>query len=106
MFMEEKLLTENVITRDHIDELYTLFVNICDSTRFSMTPLDFINIFSTISEKKSLDIDKEFWNHVFFLIDHDKDGRISFQDFVKYIYGYLKIIFGEVGEKLSFNRIK
>lgn len=106
MFIEDKIIQENILSREHIDEIYHLFVNFCDNNRFSIIPLDFINIFHSISEKRSLNIDKEIWNQIFFQIDNDKDGSISFQDFLRFIYNNIKIIFGEIGDRISFNKIK
>jgi Ca2+-binding EF-hand superfamily protein len=105
MFIEEKIIQENLLTREHIDEIYHLFVNLCDDERFKIIPLNFINIFDNISTKKGLSLDKEIWNQIFFEIDHDKDGAISFQDFLRFIYNYLKLIFGEICEKSSYNRL-
>jgi len=103
--MEEKIIRENILCREHIDEIYNLFVNLCENERFSLIPLDFINIFTAINDKNNLHIDKDFWNQIFYLIDCDKDGKINFQDFLKFIYNDFKIILGEVSESYSMNRI-
>jgi Ca2+-binding EF-hand superfamily protein len=106
MFIEEKILQENIMSRDHIDEIYNLFVILTENSQFKIIPLNFINVFHNISEKKSLNVDKESWNQIFTQIDYDKDGAISFQDFLRYVYNNFKIILGEVTENFSFNRIK
>jgi Ca2+-binding EF-hand superfamily protein len=105
MFFEEKIISENLLSREYIDELYHLFVNLCDNQRFKIIPLDFIQIFSNISEKKGLSVDKDIWNQIFFLIDYDKDGAISFQDFLRFTYNNLKLVFSEVGDRVSYNRL-
>jgi Ca2+-binding EF-hand superfamily protein len=104
MFFEEKILQENLLSKEHIDELYHLFVNICDTHKYNIIPLNFIQVFSNISEKKGLQIDKDIWNQIFSQIDYDKDGQISFQDILRYIYNNLKLIY--LGEKASYNRLK
>ena len=52
--MEEKIIRENILCREHIDEIYNLFVNLCENERFSLIPLDFINIFTAINDKNNL----------------------------------------------------
>ena len=105
MFIEEKIIQENLLAREHIDEIYHLFVNLCDDERFKLIPLNLIQIFDNISLKKGLSLDKEIWNQIFFEIDYDKDGSINFQDFLRFIYNYLKLIFGDICEKFSYNRL-
>jgi Ca2+-binding EF-hand superfamily protein len=106
MFIEDKILQENIISRDHIDEIYNVFVILTENTKFKITPLNFTNVFHNVSEKQNLKLDKDEWNQIFLKIDHDKDGVISFQDFLRYIYINLKIILGETSEKYSINKIK
>jgi len=106
MFIEEKILQENIMSRDHIDEIYNLFVILTENSQFKIIPLNFINVFNNISEKKSLNVDKETWTQIFTQIDYDKDGAISFQDFLRYVYNNFKIILGEASENFSLNRIK
>ncbi len=107
MFMEDKIIQENLICRDHIDEIYNLYVNLCKPDKFSIIPLDFINIFTNIAEKRNINVEnKDIWNQTFFKIDSDKDGQITFQDLLTYVYNNLKIIFGQIGEKSSFYKIK
>jgi Ca2+-binding EF-hand superfamily protein len=100
MFFEEKIISENLLSREYIDELYHLFVNLCDNQRFKIIPLDFIQTFSN----KETSVDKDIWNQIFFQIDYDKDGAISFQDFLRFTYNNLKLIFGEV-DRVSYNRL-
>jgi Ca2+-binding EF-hand superfamily protein len=106
MYIEEKIIQENIFTKEHIDELYNLFVVLSENSRFNIIPNHFINTFQNITDKKLLNVDKEIWTQIFFQIDHDKDGGISFQDFVRFISIHLKLIFGEVGDKISINKIR
>ena len=106
MFMEDKILVENVISKEHIDELYNLYIMLSEEGSYKIIPLHFINVFTSLSAKKNLQIDKEHWTQLFSQMDSDKDGRISFQDFVKFIYSNLRVIFGELGDKLSLSKIK
>jgi Ca2+-binding EF-hand superfamily protein len=106
MLMECKIISENIIPKELIDELYNLFVTLCNDDKFKIIPSNFIDIFNNISEKRNLNVDKDIWTQIFFQIDSDKDGAISFQDFLKFIYSILKIIFGETGEKFSISKIK
>ena len=43
-------------------------------------------------------------NSVYFTEEHEL-FRKSFQDFLRFIYNYLKLIFGEICEKSSYNRL-
>jgi hypothetical protein len=104
MFFEEKILQENILSKSHIDELYLIYVNICDIQKFTIIPSNFIEVFGGISEKKGLLLDKDIWNQIFFLVDNDKDGQISFQDMLRYIYNNIKLM--AVCDKTSFNRMK
>lgn len=106
MFIEDKIIQENILSKENIDELYHLFVNLCDSNRYSINPLNFINVFQNISEKRGVTVDKDIWNQIFFQIDNDKDGTISFQDFLRFVYFNLKIIFGKADERLNLQKIK
>ena len=90
--IETQILKEQLFTKEHIDEIYILFVNICDNNRFNITPLNFIKTFNNISEKKQiLSIEKKTWDQKFMMIDSDKDGLVTFPDFIRFIYDSLKI---------------
>ena len=104
--MEEQILIENIISKDHLNDIYNLFVTLCGKNEYKIIPFNFIEIFNTISEKRNLNIDKEIWNKIFCQIDFDKDGVINFQDFLRYIYYNLRVILGEIGEKSSYNKLK
>ena len=106
MLMELKIISENIISREHIDELYNLFVILCHDEKFKIIPSNFIEIFQSVSDKKNLTVDNDIWTQIFFQIDSDKDGAISFQDFLKFIYSNLRIILGEIGDKFSVNKFK
>jgi Ca2+-binding EF-hand superfamily protein len=105
MFFEEKILQENILSKEHIDELYILFSTLCDSEKYSIIPSNFIQVFNTIAEKKGLTLDKDIWNGIFFQIDYDKDGQISFQDILRYIYNNIKLILVS-DSRSSYNRMK
>ena len=105
MYVEEKILQENILTRDHIDELYSIFVVLCDSSRFKIIPADFVKNFQKIAQSKSISVNDEIWSQYFFQIDIDGDGRINFQDFLKYITDNFKLILGELNNKNSLNEI-
>lgn len=105
MYIEEKLLQENLFSKEHINELYNLFVVLSENQKFIITPFNLISIFQNISFKKQMEIDQDVWNQIFFQIDHDKDGGISFQDFIRFICLHLKLIFGEIGDRMSFNKV-
>jgi Ca2+-binding EF-hand superfamily protein len=106
MLMENKIISENIIPKELIDELYNIFVTLCHDDRFKIIPSNFIEVFHNISEKRNLNIDKDIWTQIFFQIDSDMDGAISFQDFLKFMYSNLKIVLGETGEKLSICKFK
>jgi Ca2+-binding EF-hand superfamily protein len=105
-YIEEKIINENLLTKQHIDEIYNIFVHFCEDDKYVFSPKIFANIFQNISEKRGLKVDKDIWNQIFYQIDFDKDGSVSFQDFLKFIDLNLKLIFAEAGEKLSVNKIK
>jgi Ca2+-binding EF-hand superfamily protein len=106
MLYEDKAVQENVLQKEHIDEIYNLYVVLTDNDKYTINPYNFINIFHNLSEKENLAIDKDIWNQIFFQIDHDKDGTLSFQDFIRFIYLHLKLALGECSEKISYNKIK
>jgi len=101
MSIEEKIIKENLITKEHIDEIYILFVMICDNKRYSITPLNFINVFTNIAEMKNLNIEKKVWDEIFMVIDSDKDGLITFPDFIKFIYNHFKIYLNNTNKQSS-----
>ena len=104
MFFEEKILQENILSKEHIDEIYILFVTLCDTGKYSIIPSNFIQVFNSISEKKGLTLDKDIWNGIFFQVDYDKDGQISFQDILRYIYLNIKLMLN--CDRSSYNRLK
>jgi Ca2+-binding EF-hand superfamily protein len=104
MFFEEKILQENILSKEHIDEIYLLFVTLCDTGKYGIIPSNFIQVFQGVAEKKGLTLDKDIWNSMFFQIDYDKDGQISFQDILRYIYSHIKLIL--VCDRSSYNRMK
>lgn len=105
MLAEDKIIQENLLCREHIDEMYHLFVILCDDNKFNINPLNFLTIFQSIHEKKNFNFDKDYWNQMFMHIDYDKDGVITFQDFIRYLYFNLKIMSSEI-EKHSQIKIK
>ena len=54
MYIEEKILSEGILTKDHISELYTIYVTLCDNTRFKLLPSDFSQLFLQSSLSKDL----------------------------------------------------
>lgn len=102
--MEDIILKENIISKGHIDEIYNLFVNICNSNDYKIKPKDFLEVFQNLSDKKSLNINKEVWSQMFLIIDQDKDGGINFQDLLKFIYNNLKLIWDDIYDNFTFNK--
>lgn len=106
MFIEDRIMHENLLTREHIDEIYNLFTILCPSEKFYLVPLDFFNIFSNLTNKKGFTVSKDYWDSLFNIIDHDRDGQIKFQDFIRYIYFHLKIYCREIGDKIIQFKLK
>jgi len=105
MLAEEKIIQENLLGREHIDEMYHLFVVLCDDNKFNINPLNFLTTFQILHDKKNFSFDKDYWNQMFMHIDYDKDGVITFQDFIRFLYFNIKIVAGEI-EKHSQIKIK
>ena len=91
MYIEEKILSEGILTKDHISELYTIYVTLCDNTRFKLLPSDFSQLFLQSSLSKDLST-----TQYFFQIDNDGDGRINFQDFLRFIVLNVKTVLGQL----------
>ena len=91
MYIEEKILSEGILTKDHISEIYTIYVTLCDNTRFKLLPSDFSQIFLQSSLSKDLST-----TQYFFQIDNDGDGRINFQDFLRFIVLNVKTVLGQL----------
>ena len=94
MYIEEKILQEGILTKDHISEIYSIYVTLCDNTRFKILPSDFNQIFLQSSLSKDLSA-----TQYFFQIDNDGDGRINFQDFLRFIVINVKTVLGEIYHK-------
>ena len=105
MYVEELILAEKILTREHIDELYCIFVSLCSNTRFKIEPKDFTETFQNIARNKSININDELWRYYFVQIDINRDGRIDFQDFLRYTYQHLKMILGTLTYKNGLNQI-
>ncbi len=104
--IEEEILSENILSQDHITECYNLYVIACKDDKLKMIPCEFISFFNEVLAKKNIEIDPQFWDQIFYGIDTNKDGSICFQDFLKFIYKNLKIILGEIGDKTCINKLK
>ena len=105
MYVEELILAEKILTREHIDELYCIFVSLCSPTRFKIEPKDFTETFQNIARNKSININDELWRYYFVQIDINRDGRIDFQDFLRYTYQHLKMILGTLTYKNGLNQL-
>lgn len=105
MLAEDKIIQENLLGREHIDEMYHLFVVLCDDNKFNINPLNFLTTFQILHDKKNFTFDKDYWNQIFMHIDNDKDGVITFQDFIRFLYFNIKIITADI-DKHSIIRIK
>ena len=99
MYIEEKILSEGILTKDHISEIYTIYVTLCDNTRFKLLPSDFSQIFLQSSLSKDLST-----TQYFFQIDNDGDGRINFQDFLRFIVLNVKTVLGQLFTKGILSR--
>lgn len=105
MYVEDKILQEKIFTRDHIDEIYSIFVLLCDNKKYKLTPADFTNNLKKIAQSKQINVSEDLWNQYFLQIDYDKDGRIDFQDFLRYFIQNLKLILGEIYFKSGLNQV-
>jgi Ca2+-binding EF-hand superfamily protein len=89
MFSELKY-DNALFEKDHIDELFTSFLMLCDINEESIKPLNFITYFQSIAIKSELKSSEDDWMQLFWKIDIDKDGVISIVDYVAYIAKYLR----------------
>jgi hypothetical protein len=104
--IEEEILSENIISQEHITDIYNLYVIACKDDKLKMIPSDFISFFNSVLTKKNIIIDQQSWDQIFYGIDSNKDGSICFQDFLKFLYKNIKIILNEIGEKISMNKLR
>ena len=102
----KNFLVENyLLSFNHIELLYDLYINICPLNSFMISRKDLIKFLSTICKENNINIDEDRFDMIYINIDNDRDGIINFNDFITFISNILKIIMGLKGNSY-INKIK
>ena len=99
------LLEDYLLSFNHIELLYDLYINICPLNSFTITRKDLTNFLTTICKENEIIIDEDKFDIIYINIDNDRDGIINFNDFITFISNILKIIMGLNGNN-HLNKIK
>ena len=103
MYYEQEILNQNFLSQEHIDQIYTAFVNYCPVetnqltlTRYSILSKEIYKTSQTIDE---MEISKKFNN----IISHD--FSVNFQDFLKFIFLNLKMLNSDISREKKLERL-
>ena len=98
-----EILSENLLELNHINHIYHVFALMSELHCVDISPLDFRNFLSKQNEFKNLSLDKDLVDLMFMKMDQTKDGIITFEDFLFYIYSNIKLILSPINFGLDDN---
>ena len=90
-----EILKEKIFSKDHIQTLYILFSNLCTDTEFKLTRSSLFELFKRLSQITNMKYDEEKIDLFHLQIDINKDGIITFVDFLLFITTIIKLAYNE-----------
>ena len=99
----KEILKEKVFSIDHIHAIYILFSNLCTETEFKLTRSSLLEFFRRLSQITNMKYEEEKIDLFHLQIDINKDGIITFVDFVLFITTIIKLSYNELYPKKGIN---
>ena len=99
----KEILKEKIFSLDHIHAIYILFSNLCTETEFKLTRSSLFEFFRRLSQITNMKYEEEKIDLFHLQIDINKDGIITFVDFVLFITTIIKLSYNELYPKKGIN---
>ena len=98
-----QILKEKIFSLDHINAIYILFSNLCSEKEIKLTRSSLIDFFNRLSPITNMKYDEEKIDLFHLQIDINKDGIITFGDFLLFITTIMKLSYNELYMKKGIN---
>ena len=98
-----EILKEKIFSLDHIRAIYILFSNLCAESELKLTRSSLLNFFNRLSQITNMKYDEEKIDLFHLQIDINKDGIITFGDFLLFITTIIKLSYNELYMKKGIN---
>ena len=96
-------LDEKIFPHSYLYTIYNLFVNICKTKEYKITPQILFDLFYKISQTTNTKYEEHKIGIYYLQIDIDKDGIVSYYDFIKFITTLMKFTYNEIYYKKGIN---
>ena len=101
----KEILSEKIFSKDYIHAIYILFSNLCSETEFKLTRTSLFDLFNSLSQITNIKCEEEKIDLFHLQIDINRDGVITFDDFLLFITATLKLAFNELYPKKGINSL-
>ena len=101
----KEILSEKIFSKDYIHAIYILFSNLCSETEFKLTRTSLFDLFNSLSQITNIKCEEEKIDLFHLQIDINRDGVITFDDFLLFITATLKLAFNELYPKRGINSL-
>ena len=99
----KEILNEKIFSKDHIHAIYILFSNLCTESEFKLTRSTLFDLFRRLSLITNIKYEEEKIDLFHLQIDINKDGIITFEDFLRFITTIIKLSYHELYPKKGIN---
>ena len=100
-----QILEEKIFSLDHVHAIYILFSNLCSEKELKLTRSSLLDFFNRLSSITNMKYDEEKIDLFHLQIDVNKDGIITFGDFLLFITTIIKLSYNEIYMKKGINLI-
>ena len=100
-----EILKEKIFSLDHVHAIYILFSNLCSERELKLTRSSLLDFFNRLSSITNMKYDEEKIDLFHLQIDVNKDGIITFGDFLLFITTIIKLSYNEIYMKKGINLI-
>ena len=101
----KEILEEKIFSKDYIHAIYILFSNLCSETESKLTRSSLFDLFNHLSQITNVKYEEEKIDLFHLQIDINKDGIITFDDFLLFITASIKLAFNELYFKKGINSL-
>ena len=100
-----EILKEKIFSLDHVHAIYILFSNLCSERELKLTRSSLLDFFNRLSSITNMKYDEEKIDLFHLQIDVNKDGIITFGDFLLFITTIIKLSYNQLYIKKGINLI-
>ena len=99
------IIEEKIFSKNHIHSLYILFSNLCTENDFKLTRASLFDLFRQLYPITTVKYEEEKIDLYHLQIDINKDGVITFVDFLLFMYTVIKLTYNELYYKKGINSL-